>query len=80
MADGGHEFLEIERFEVRSIFEPFFIPGLECGFEHRGGFGAFLNECGVGGLDDFRAFCGAVADEEDRACRQQVFEAVGSYN
>ena len=33
-ADGGDELLEIERFEVRGVFEPFFFVGGHCGPQH----------------------------------------------
>ena len=34
LADGGYEFLKIERFEVCDIFESFFFICLESWFEH----------------------------------------------
>ena len=34
LADSGNEFLEIERFEVRNVFESFFVEGCHCWDEH----------------------------------------------
>ena len=74
--DRSDEVFEIERFEVRHVFEPFFVVGgfREGGHGHGGGEGR--GEGGVRRGDGFAALEGAVADEEDGAFGELGGEAV----
>ena len=63
LADSGNEFLEIERFEVRNVFESFFIEGLYGRGEHCLCVWMALAEVSVRVLDYVGAFAGSVTDE-----------------
>lgn len=75
--NGRDEILEIERFEVRNVFEPFFVPGGFRKGSHGHGGGEGLREEGIRGGEDFPAFEGAVADEEDGTFGELGGEAAG---
>ena len=78
--DGGDEVLEIEGFEIGDILKLAFLPGLQDGVQHRGGFRITAGKMRIRVGEDFAAFLRSVADEKDGTFRQQRIIAARFYD
>ena len=66
LGNGRHELLQVERLEICHVLELLIRQQLASRNQHLLGLRASLDETGIGIIDHFSAFAGAVADEEHR--------------